>query len=245
VAISSLVGHGVYVVTRARSLDGTGGAAAFGEVLMVGTWVAVAILQLLAGLQLRRGDPTAERTLKAYVIASIVGEALMLGLPFLVGFAFRGDRVEWFFAIRVVTAIDGVALPLVLWAFVRHHRVPMQEPRVPTTPAWGALVLVPYLAARPLVIDEALTPQFSAELAIVVAAGFGVQAVATALATRASLQDKLSAGRHALVATVVALVVTTMVIVLQQIDSDRHRLTTGPLISLVVTTAVMAWLPMW
>ncbi len=237
-AISGFVHVAIYAVEAARRLWFSFGLLA-GEGLLVAFWLTIALFQLRAGLQLRRGAATAERAVKAYVIAVIAVQGAELLLLTVLGFDDGTSFLHAVLPVRIVAAMGYIAVAFLLWAFVRGHR-PVPASRVPTTPAWYALVFVPYLAARPLIADAAISPVLGIELAIVIATAFAAQAIATGLAARASLTEQLSAARHALVATITGLATTSVFVVIMQRHDSRSD--PGVLGSLVVATAVMAWL---
>jgi hypothetical protein len=171
----------------------------------IGTWlaeglriafvIATAVLQLVAGVHMARGQ-SARRYVAAYVIVALVGSA---GLQ-LCGIAYwlldRDElHIRYVLGTLVIDLAVAVARPMLVWQFAKHEGEP--GPRVDAALPWAALWFAPQLAARCL-LGEDVNALLGA-LAWPLVALCAVQAIACVVAARATLRDE-----HAVVAWRVA-----------------------------------------
>lgn len=229
----------LYVMTMPHTHASIGAVA--GELLSTGIFLTIAILQARAGFALRRGDPRADRALGAYVIAAMAGELLYLVLNAAFLVVAEGSMVKMLLAIRAVGALDGIGLALLAWTIARRDRAPLAMEILPMSPIWYALILLPFLAARPFISVDIPHGDMPA-LPIVLTAALVAQAVVMSLAVAATLSGRLSAVGLWVIATVLGLVTMGTFVVLSYIEIELQRAYYGPLLTLVVIAAVIAWL---
>jgi hypothetical protein len=192
-AVSVFVFEPAYLLHRARVFGeaeiSVGGW--LGEGLHVAAVVATAVLQLLVGLRLARGQ-RARGYLTAYVITALVG---LGGLQVLAVVYWLVDRDEphmkFVFANMLIELAIAIVRPLIVWQFAKLEGEP--GPRVDAALPWVALWFVPQLAARCLLGEE--VDVWLGSLAWSLVALCALQSIACLVAARASLR-----GEHAVTA---------------------------------------------
>lgn len=244
-AVSGLLGTAVRMVEQVRLIIEVApdGSQILSQLVWIGPYVAVALLQLRAGLRLYRGSEG--RALGVYVIAAIVNEVLWMVVYTIVAALSTDNYGGMILASQATGAFVSIAFPLFVWAFVRSQPA-VADAHVPMLPAWNALLYVPFLAVRPIVLDELVTsgmsePVLGDTATLVMCAGFVALAASTALSVAMALRTRMAATAFAVVATAVG-VITTSGLVLIMHTEPVERIQTGPFLQILATTAVIAWL---
>ncbi len=244
-AVSGLLGMAVRMVEQVRIIIEVApdGSQVLSQLVWIAQYLAVALLQLRAGLQLYRGSEG--RALGVYVIAAIVNEVLSMVVYTVVAALRTEDYSGMILASQATGAFVSIAFPLFVWAFVRSQPV-VVDAHVPMLPAWSALLYVPFLAVRPVVLDELVTsrrsePALGDTATLVMCAAFVALAASTALSVVMALREQMSATACAVVATAVGVITTSGLVVIMHTE-PVEQIHTGPFLQILATTAVIAWL---
>lgn len=243
-AISSLLGTTLRLIEQVRIISEVAPSATsvLSQLAWLAAYAVVAVLALRAGVRLFRG--TANRDLGIWVIAAIANEVLWLVVFAIVATLDQGDSAGTVIAMHAVSAFVAMALPVFLWGFVRSHPV-TDDAHVPMLPAWNALLYVPFLLVRPIVVDELVEPfghtlVGDAAIALLTAGFVGLAAATTAAAVLA-LRERMTTVAFAGIATALGVLLTSALVVITYREGVEP-LHTGPFLQIAVTTAVIAWL---
>jgi len=233
-------------LTDAHVSSSVGGVAWM--IVSSATGIAVAILQIRAGLALRRGSRHAAAALRIFVVASIGVEIALAGVSVVVLSLDNGLPAEIptgvrasIIAMPILGMIDGIAIPLLLRAYVGRITEEPVAHAVASGPAWKAFLMLPVLGGAAFVAPEVIEHVHGATLAAALTAAITVSAVTAGLAGLASLCGR-AAAPIAVIATVAAVVTTLVMVVVQLELSPMQRIETASLVEVTVTCAVLAWL---
>lgn len=248
-AVSSLVGTALDVIALLRTLltadssfDGVGPYIGQ-QALWWSAAVTIAVFQLRAGLALRRGAARAQRAVGVYAIVALIVEAAFLVLGVVTAMIPDEGRISsMLVGFRFASAVGSIAFPLVVWAFAKAYPVPPVLTAVPRAPVWMVVLVVPFLAIRPLFTEELVAPIAGESVARGLSVAFVALAATGLLASIASLRDRLSAAALFVAASLVGVATNVVIIVTLQTDGSHSPLQTGEFLSLTVALAVMAWL---
>ncbi len=244
-AITALLANVIRLVDQLRIIvdQAPSGPTVLSQLAWLASYVVVAVFQLRAGLQLYRG--IAGRAVGAYAIAAIANELLWMTL-YVIAAVVDGEFSGLLIPMHATSAFVSIALPLFLWGYVRSQPASGVDTRIPMAPAWNALLYVPFLAVRPVVLDELVDSSVGDFVlgdtgALVMATSFVAMAASTLLAGVLALRERMSPTMFAVIATVVGLLITSSLVVIMQLE-PVGRIHTGPFLQIAVTTAVIAWL---
>lgn len=244
-AISSLLGTTLRLIEQVRIISQVAPSATsvLSQLAWLAAYAVVAVLALRAGVRLYRG--TARRDLGVWVIAAIANEVLWLVVFAILATLEQSDSAGIMIAMHATSAFVAMALPVFLWGFVRSHPV-TDDAHVPMLPAWNALLYVPFLLVRPIVVDELVETRYGhtlvgdAAIALLTAGFVGLAAATTAAAVLA-LRERMTTVAFAGIATALGVLLTSALVVITYREGVEP-LHTGPFLQIAVTTAVIAWL---
>ncbi len=157
------------------------------------------------------------------------------------------DSAGIMIAMHAISAFVAIAFPVFLWGFVRSQPVSeVVDSHVPMLPAWNALLYVPFLLVRPIVVDELVVTRYGETVVgdaatALLTAGFVGLAAATTAAAVLALRERMSTVAFAGIATALGVLLTSALVIVMYSEAVEP-IHTGPFLQITVTTAVIAWL---
>jgi hypothetical protein len=211
------------------------------NLVWIGSYIAVAVLEIRAGLALRRGASNALRAFNVFMIVSLSLDVLWLLIGMGVGVVEDGRLLKFLAVTRGTSAVTSAAWLFVLWAFVRKHTAPPVATAVPMFPAWYTLLFLPMLAARPLALaNDRLVELVGETSRTVIIVAFAAFAISAALASVSALRERMSASAFAAAASLVGVATTCVVVVAFDLGPGPKLIQAAPLLNLIVATAMIA-----
>jgi hypothetical protein len=218
--------------------------------LRLGLFGAIAVVELIAGIVVR-GAPVARArvAIRAYVLTSVICRTVFAALSIIFVFVedsygFRDMRIERIL-MELVMLASSFVMPLLIWRYVRRElrsdHVAAERER-PSVLAWSALLYATFSLARPLVLNEVLGEHVGASGVVALGILFFAHGVLLATAGSAALFRRAWAPWISIAATVIGVaVIVTMVVVMYRVERVAARFEFGPLVLIVVESAVLAW----
>ena len=202
--------------------------------------LAIATCALIAGLRLIAGRP-ARTAMLVYLIVAIVARVALEVVTMIsisMSMSMESRILDRVIAQRAPFMISAIAIPVVLWAYVKPELQQRSTARGDLALVWGALWLAPLLAARCLVLPD-LQPVTGTAPVVVAVACCALLAVLFALAAVPALRDQ----RAPLLWLGAAGVAAVLFVMTVYVTWDLDRLTANQLKSLVRLDAILIVIP--